>query len=532
MFSLAKSILMAPKYIYFFTHIVKYRLLFVSDWFLRYNLYFCVMALTLNTIIKAVTRHLLAATVLIAAVSCSGKGQMITVTAPESPYGFEPLQMFCFPDKDFNITTFGATSGPAEGMTDSELAKANSDAFSKAMEACCNAGGGRVVVPSGSWICGPVHFRSNCNLYLSEGAEVIFVDNPDLYLPAVHGSWEGAECMTLSSLVYAYECENIAISGPGKLCPRMDFWRGWFDRTDQHLEATRQLYTMLSTGVPVEERHMEGLDVRMRPQLILLNRCTNVQLDGFKVRESPFWTIHLFMCKDVWAHDLDIYAHGHNNDGIDLEMTQHVIVEDCTFDQGDDGVVIKAGRNHDGWRLATPSSDIVVRNCNIINGHTVLGIGSEMSGGVERVYMHDCSSSNEVYRLFYIKTNHRRGGFIRDITVENVSATSMMRVFEINTDVLYQWRDIVPTYETRITDIHGITVKNCSAVDADAIYEISGDERKPVDGIVLENIRVERIHEFESRTENVQNLTEKNVTYGSLVKTPRQMFVPGIAPGK
>lgn len=312
----------------------------------------------------------------------------------------------------------------------------------------------------------------------------------------------------------------------------MDLWRTWFDRPQSHIDATRQLYAMLSTGVPVEYRHMEAPGVRMRPALIHFNRCTNVQLDGFHIRESPFWTIHLFMCRDVWAHNLDVYAHGHNNDGIDLEMTQHAIVEDCRFDQGDDGVVIKAGRNQDGWRLNTPSSDIVIRNCNIVNGHTVLGIGSEMSGGVRRVYMHDCSSSSEVYRLFYIKTNHRRGGFIEDITVDNVSASSMMRVFAIDTDVLYQWRDIVPTFETAITRIKGITVRNINVRQADAIYEINGDERQPIEDVTLENIHVEEISQFKSQATAVRNLDVRNVTYDRLTSTQRQVNVPGIAPGK
>jgi len=472
-------------------------------------------------------RTLSALLIIMCTLSCTSNSpetnSTITVTAPESPYNFEPLEMHVFPEKDFPITRYGAKTSAAP--------QKNSAAFLKAMEACCKAGGGRVVVPCGEWHCGPIHFRSNCNLYLSAGAVVIFEDDPDLYLPAVRNSWEGAECMTVSPLVYAYECDNIAISGPGRLESKMDYWRTWFERTDEHLIATRQLYAMLSTDVPIEYRHVEAPEAHMRPQLIMFNRCTNVQLDGFQIRESPFWTIHLFLCKDVWAHDLDVYAHGNNNDGIDLEMTQHVIVEDCVFDQGDDGVVIKAGRNQDGWRLATPSSDIVVRNCNIINGHTVLGIGSEMSGGIQRVYMHDCSSSSEVYRLFYIKTNHRRGGVIEDITLENVSATSMMRIFEINTDVLYQWRDIVPTFETKITRINGIHIKSCSAKDSDAIFEIAGDERLPIDNVTIEDVRVDKIHEFDSKVSNVNHLTVKNVTYGVLDPTPRGIAVPGIAPG-
>ena len=446
-------------------------------------------------------KHILITLIVLAGGLASYAQDRTIVTAPESPYAFEPLHMFVFPEKDFPITKYGAKSGDVKATT---LASA------KAMAACNKAGGGRVVVPGGEWLTGPIHFKSNCNLYLSEGARLVFEDDLSLYYPAVQVSWEGAECMNISPLLYAFGCENIAISGPGTLAPKMDFWRTWFDRPDSHLQATRQLYAMCSTQVPATDRHMEREGVQMRPHLIHFNRCTNVQLDGFKIRESPFWTIHTFMCKDVWAHGLDVYAHGHNNDGIDLEMTQHVIVEDCSFDQGDDAVVLKAGRNQDGWALNMPTQDIVVRRCQVVKGHCLLGIGSEMSGGVRRVYMHDCHSSDEVYRMFYIKTNHRRGGFIEDITVENVSATKMLRVFEINTDVLYQWRDIVPTFETKITRIRNIVMRNVEAQESDAVYEIRGDERDPVDGVLLENIHVGRIRKFDNYSESVQNLTVRN----------------------
>lgn len=445
------------------------------------------------------------------------------VTAPEAPFTFEPLQMYVFPDKDYPITKYGAKQGNVQATT---------NAFAKAMAACNKNGGGRVVVPPGVWNTGPIHFKSNCNLYISEGAKIVFDDDLHLYYPAVKTSWEGTECMNISPLIYAYECKNIAISGPGMLAPEMDFWRTWFEKSDSHLEATRRLYAMCSTQVPVEQRRMDAPGVQMRPHLIHLNRCENVQLDGFRIYESPFWTIHTFMCKDVWVHHLDVYAHGHNNDGIDLEMTQHVVVEDCTFNQGDDGVVIKAGRNHDGWHLGMPSQDIVIRNCEIINAHSVLGIGSEMSGGVRRVYMHNCNSSSEVYRLFYIKTNHRRGGFIDNVTVQNVSASKMMRVFEIDTDVMYQWRDIVPTFDTVYTKISNIAIIDAKADQADAIYEIKGDDNSPIENITIKNIHVGEVNQFINNVVNVRNLTVDNVRWDNFTLKDREINVPGIAPGR
>lgn len=429
------------------------------------------------------------------------------VSAPEAPFEFEELEMFEFPDKLFPITKYGAKPGNVQ---------ATSEAFRRAMTACNKAGGGSVVVPVGEWLTGPIHFQSNCQLLLSEGSTLVFEDDPQLYLPAVKTSWEGTECMNYSPLIYAYECENVGISGSGTIAPKMDFWRTWFDRPEAHIQATRQLYAMCSTGIPIEHRRMEEGEANMRPHLIQFNRCTNIQLDGFSIKESPFWTIHLYMCKDVWAHHLNVYAHGHNNDGIDLEMTQHAIIEDCIFDQGDDAVVIKAGRNQDAWRLATPTQDIVVRNCTVVQGHCLLGIGSEMSGGIRRVYMHNCHSSDAVYRLFYIKTNHRRGGFIEDITIENVSATKMMRVFEIDTDVLYQWREIVPTFETAITRIRNISMRGAKCEQADAIYEIRGDKRDPIQGIVLEDIHVGTVTQFINNSEYVRDLVTRNITWDKL----------------
>ena len=239
------------------------------------------------------------------------------------------------------------------------------------------------------------------------------------------------------------------------------------------------------------------------------------------------------MCKDCWVHGLDVYAHGHNNDGIDIEMTQHILVEDCTFNQGDDAVVLKAGRNQDAWALATPTQDVVVRNCEIVQGHVLLGIGSEMSGGVRRVYMHDCHSSDQVYRLFYLKTNHRRGGFIEDITVQNVSATRMLRVFEIDTDVLYQWRDIVPTFETAITRIRNINLIGAKAEVAEAVYEIRGDERDPVDGILLKDIHVGEITKFYNNSVNVRNLFTEGITVDKFAPGANAMRqISGFAPGR
>ena len=250
-----------------------------------------------------------------------------------------------------------------------------------------------------------------------------------------------------------------------------------------------------------------------RPHLIHWNRCKNVLLDGIQIEGSPFWTIHMYMCEGGVARNLHVKAHGHNNDGIDLEMTRNFLVEDCTFDQGDDAVVIKSGRNQDAWRLNTPSENIVVRNCTILAGHVLLGIGSEMAGGVRNVYMHDCVAPNSVHRLMFLKTNHRRGGFIENIHMENVKTGSTLRVLEIDTDVLYQWRNIVPTYEERITKIDGIYMTNVQCESAKMIYELKGDERLPIQNVSMKNVHVTSVSDSINKVVYAENVVIENVTF-------------------
>ena len=295
----------------------------------------------------------------------------------DAPFVMEPIRQYIFPERDFLITDFGASA---------DSTAINTQAIAQAIEACHTSGGGRVVIPPGSWRTGSVHLLSGVDLHLSEGAVLRFTDNPDDYLPAVPTSWEGMECYNYSPLIYADGQENIAITGSGTLMPDMDNWRLWFPRPQAHLEALKQLYTYATEEAPVVERQMAVGENHMRPHLIQFNHCRNILLDGFSIRESPFWTIHMRLCEGGIVRNLNVNAHGHNNDGIDIEMSRNFLVEDCTFDQGDDAVVIKAGTDRDGWRLNQPSENIVIRRCTIADGHTLLGIGSECAAGVQCLY--------------------------------------------------------------------------------------------------------------------------------------------------
>jgi len=327
--------------------------------------------------------------------------QTISVKAP---FTMPAIKVPVFPGRDFVVTKFGAVEG----------GKANiSKAIASAIDTCHTAGGGRVVVPPGRWLTGKIHLRSNVQLHIAEGAVLEFSGDPQDYLPAVQSSWEGLECFNYSPLIYAFGCTNVAITGKGTIQARMDTWEKWFARPRAHMEALKTLYHMASTNAPVAQRQMAVGENNLRPQFIQFNRCHQVLIEDVKIRNSPFWTVHLLLSEDIVVRGVDIIAHGHNNDGIDPEMVRNLLIEDCRFDQGDDAIAIKAGRNQDAWRLNTPTENIVMRNCTVVEGHQLVAIGSELSGGIRNVDVHDCHFENPDYRLqsiLFIKTNVRRGG--------------------------------------------------------------------------------------------------------------------------
>jgi polygalacturonase len=214
------------------------------------------------------------------------------------------------------------------------------------------------------------------------------------------------------------------------------------------------------------------------------------------------------LCKDVSVRGVDIYAHGNNNDGIDIEMSRDVLVEKCRFDQGDDGVVIKSGRNQDAWRLNTPTENVFVRDCEIVNAHTVLGVGSEISGGVRSVLMKDCTAGS-VYRVFFLKTNRRRGGVLENIVCDNVKAEkAKASVFEIDTDVLYEWAKF-PDYENRTTRINDIRAENISVQTVRDLVKLRGAADIPPERIRWRNLSAGKITGRKLIIENIKDAAEE-----------------------
>ena len=399
------------------------------------------------------------------------------------------------------ITDFGAVKGDKE-----KTSTAIENAISKANE----TGGGVVIIPEGEWLTKKIHFKSNVALHLEKGAVLLFSENPDDYLPAVHSTWEGMECYNYSPLIYAYQCKNIAITGEGEIKAKMDIWKQWFTRPPAHMESIKRLYNWAWNYTPVQERNMVNDTSHLRPQFIQFNRCENILLQGITITNSPFWTIHPYLSKNVVIRNVKVYAHGHNNDGVDPEMSQNVLIEDCVFDQGDDAIAIKSGRAPEGWRLKTPSKNIVIRNLTVKNGHQLVAIGSELSGGIENVFIDNCTviDGAKLNHLLFIKTNERMGGYVKNIYASNIKSGKIdLGILGIETDVLYQWRTLVPTYEKRLTPIKDVFLTNITAGNVKFVSRVLGQKELPVKNVSLKNITTGTVTDKKHIHENLLNFS-------------------------
>jgi len=453
---------------------------------------------------KILSYTLTTATAIFLSLAATNARVLIKKVKAEAPFKNPAINMPDFSNcPKLNIVDFGAVAGDKTKT---------SKAIVAAIDSASKIGGGVVVVPEGEWLTGKLHFKSNVNLHLSKGSTLLFSELPQDYLPPVHTTWEGMECYNYSPLIYAYNCKNIAITGQGEVKAKMDIWKTWFSRPKPHMESLKRLYYLASYYKPVEERQMVNDTANFRPHFIQFNRCQNILMDGIKITNSPFWTVHPYMSKHIVIKNLRIWAHGHNNDGIDPEMSQNVLIENCIFDQGDDAISIKAGRNQDAWRLNTPSKYIVIRNCIAKNGHQLLALGSELSGGIEKVYMENCvvEEGAKLNHLLFIKTNERRGGFVKDIYMKNISSGKIDQgILGIETDVLYQWRDLVKTIERRLTKIENINLENFNAGDVSFVSRVLAEKEMPVENVKLINVKALNIRDKKHIHENLENFSEK-----------------------
>lgn len=385
------------------------------------------------------------------------------------------IQAPTFPDRDFPITQFGAQPG-ADCTA----------AIAAAIAACTQAGGGRVVVPAGEWLTGAIHLRSNVNLHVTEGATLRWTFDLEKY-PVVFTRWEGVECMNYSPFIYAWEQENIAITGKGTLDggATWETWWSWNNRNDgapqrRQVPDRNRLIEYGEKGVPVEQR-VFGPGHYLRPNFIQPYKCRNILIEDVTIIRSPMWEIHPVLSRNITVRGVKIISHGPNNDGCDPESSQDVLIEDTMFDTGDDCIAIKSGRNNDGRRVNVPSENIIVRNCVMKEGHGGVVLGSECSGGIRNVFVENCvMDSPELDRALRFKNNAVRGGILENVFMRNVRIGRVAEAV-LTIDLLYEEGargDHQPV-------VRNVQMDNITSSASPRVMFIRGFE-----GAVVENIRI------------------------------------------
>ena len=390
-----------------------------------------------------------------------------------------------FKDKTYDVTKYGASP--------KATAAKNQKAINKAIEECSKKGGGKVVVPAGTYNTGAIRLKSKVNLEIQKDAKLQFVFDKTLY-PIVKTRWEGMDCMNYSPCVYAYGEKNIAITGEGtidgggsnatwwKWCGKDRF--GWTPQLEESQKIGRPLlFKLAEAGTDIEKRDMK--DKGLRPQLINLYNCEGIAIKNVTLLNSPFWVIHPLLSKNILVKGVKIWNEGPNGDGCDPESCENVIIDGCTFHTGDDCIAIKSGRNRDGLKWNIPSQNIIIRNCTMEDGHGGVVIGSEISGGVKNVFAENCEmDSPNLDRVLRIKTNTCRGGVTENIYVRNITVgqcgEAVMRInlaYEPNEAAE---RGHIPTvrnvYMSNVTckkSKYGVLINGLD--DADEIYNIHVD---------------------------------------------------------
>jgi unsaturated rhamnogalacturonyl hydrolase len=418
-----------------------------------------------------------------------------------------------FPARECNIVAYGAAPGGSQDST---------PAIRRAVADCAAQGGGRVLVPPGVFSSGAIHLQSNIELHVAEGATLRFSPDPAMYLPVVLTRWEGIECMSYSSLIYARDAENVAITGQGTLDGSAgdDNWWRWARREpgQKSLAAAdiAELNRMSEQNVPVEQR-VFGAGHYLRPNFIQIYSSRNVLIENVKIVRSPMWEIHPVLSENVTVRGVEIVSHGPNNDGCNPDSSKDVLIENCLFDVGDDCIAIKSGRNEDGRRIGRAVENVIVRGSTMRDGHAGVAIGSEISGGARNIFIeNNRMDSPHLDRALRLKSNARRGGIIDGVYLRNGVVGQVSEAL-LTIDFQYEegpHGDFPPT-------ARNVWIENVRAERSPRLFYISGFPGATIDSIHVRDTQILNATATEV-IEHAGRIELENVTITPAVK-PRSL---------
>lgn len=423
-----------------------------------------------------------------------------------------------FKKDTFNIVQAGAV---ADGHT------LNTVAINTTISTCNQKGGGVVLIPAGLWLTGPIVLQSNVNLHLAVGATLLFTDDKSQY-PLVKGSWEGIPQMRNQSPISANAATNIAITGKGIIDGNGDVWRAvksdkltesqwkkkiasggilsedkktWFP-SESYLKGSKMPSNPGEMKTDRDAAYYESIRDFLRPNLLVLNECKIILLEGVTFQNSPAWCLHPLLCENLTVRNVLVKNpwYAQNGDGIDAESCKNVLIENTIFDVGDDALCMKSGRDAAGRKRGRPIENVIIRNCTVYAAHGGFVIGSEMSGGARNIYVSNCTFIGTDIGLRF-KTTRGRGGiveniFIKDIYMKDIPGEAILF------DMYYMAKDPVPLagekrelpkVEMKAVDettpiFRNFHIRNVYCNGADKAIFIRGLPEMHVKDIVLENM--------------------------------------------
>jgi len=350
------------------------------------------------------------------------------------PFEMPRVSLPSIPQRSVSLADFG---GVGDGLT------LNTDAFARAIAALTEQGGGRLVVPAGIWLTGPVGLQSHIELYVDRDALVVFSTDQDLY-PIIDTNFEGLDVRRCLSPIHAEGAHDIAITGGGIIDGSGDAWREvkrrkvsddqwkvvlerggivsddgkvWYP--DAGYAAARA--TAGSLNYPDPSLDENEIKTFLRPVLVSLRGCERVLIEDCTFQNSPCWNLHPLYCKDVVIRDITVRNphYSANGDGIDIDACENVILTRSSFDVGDDAICIKSGKDEDGRRHARKCRNLIISDCTVYHGHGGFVVGSEMSGGVENIRVTGCRFIGTDVGLRF-KSTRGRGGVVKDIWCDHI----------------------------------------------------------------------------------------------------------------
>lgn len=472
------------------------------------------------------------------------------------PFDMPVVQRPSFPDYQVDIRDFGAK---ADGET------LNTEAINNAIKVVSEKGGGKVVIPEGLWLTGPVVLQNNVNLHVEKNALVLFSGDADLY-PLVRTSFEGLDMLRCQSPISAMNAENIAITGDGVLDGSGDSWRP----VKRNKMTDGQWKSLLKSGGVVDESgkvwypnegalkasiltgskekreisdsEWEGMKRWLRPVLLSIVKSKRVLLEGVTFRNSPSWCLHPLSCEDLTLNGVKVFNpwYSQNGDALDVESCKNVVVTNSLFDAGDDAICIKSGKDADGRRRGEPCENVLVKNNTVLHGHGGFVVGSEMSGGVRNVYVADCTFIGTDVGLRF-KSTRGRGGVVENVYVDNINMINIPGDALI-ADLYYAVKDApgapVPAVTEETPSFKNIHISNISCKGAGRAMFLNGLPEMPIEnfsvrnmritdaqkgafinkvaGVTLENIEIEAADNTYLQVENTTNITIDGKEYDKI----------------